>query len=273
MPSNEDFVRAPQRTIPEEFSHLYTEEHRERRRRAMVEWSGWQDVDDLDPKAPSGHARGIAISTRLTTQYRQAHKSESMDVTPQQVIDVLVEAGVKNWVLMGLHGYVGYLPEPRATQDVDVMIPYSEKKRATKAVTQAWPELEVRELSQMVRFLDPNDRDAEGAPQPVLDLMLPWGKFQQTILEKFVVTDEATGHRVATLEAAIVSKYAAVLSSHRSWDRKEQDAVDLRKLVRANYKRLDRDVLRDLADQVWQGGGEEILQFVEIAMQDKPFPI
>jgi hypothetical protein len=46
-----------------------------------------------------------------------------------------------------------------------------------------------------------------------------------------------------------------------------------RKLVRANYKSIDRDVLRDLADQVWQGGGEEILQFVEIAMQDKPFPI
>jgi hypothetical protein len=273
MPWDHEFVRATQRSIPEEFAHLYSDEHRQRRRRAMAESGGWQGVDELDPKAPSGHARGIAVSTRLTTQYRQTHKSESMDVTPQQVVDVLVQAGVKNWVLMGLHGYVGYLPEPRATQDVDVMIPYSQKKRATEAVQQAWPELEVRDLSQVVRFLDPGDRDAEGAPKPVLDLMLPFGKFQQTILEKYVVVDEATGHRLATLEAAIVSKYAAVVSAHRSWEKKEQDAVDFRKLVRANCRRIDRGVMRELADLVWHGGGEEILQFTEIAMQDKPFPI
>lgn len=51
-----------------------------------------------------------------------------MDITPQQVIDVFNAAGVKSWVLMGLHGYVGYMPQPRATQDVDVMVRHSERK-------------------------------------------------------------------------------------------------------------------------------------------------
>ena len=62
-----------------------------------------------------------------------------MDIKPQDVIDVLIAAGVKKWVLMGLHGYVGYLPQPRATQEVDVMIAHSNRKRAVKAVREAWP--------------------------------------------------------------------------------------------------------------------------------------
>lgn len=64
----------------------------------------------------SGHAYGIGVSTRLTSYYRQTHRKQAVDVTRSEVIDCLVEAGVKNWVLMGLHGYVGYLPMPRATQ-------------------------------------------------------------------------------------------------------------------------------------------------------------
>jgi hypothetical protein len=273
MSPDREFIRSSQRGIPMEFVHLYSDEHRELRRKAMAECCEGPCGDELDPKAPTGHARAVALSTRLTTQYGRTYKRQSMNVTPQEVVDVLVAAGVENWVLMGLHGYVGYLPDPRATQDVVVMVPYSEKKRATKAFHDAWPKLEVHDLSQVIRFLDPGDCDAAGAPKPVLDLMLPWGKFQETILERYVVVDEATGHRLATLEAAIVSKYAAMVSHHRGWEKKEQDAVDFRKLVRANSQRMDRAVLQDLAGQVWQGGSEEILQFVEIAMQDKPFPI
>ncbi len=58
-----------------------------------------------------------------------------MDIAPQDVIDVLVAAGVKNWVLMGLHGYVGYLPSPRATQDVDVLVPHEEHKVSEERFT------------------------------------------------------------------------------------------------------------------------------------------
>ena len=102
-----------------------------------------------------------------------------MNVSPQEVIDVLVAAGVKNWVLMGLHGYVGYLPEPRATQDVDVMVPSGQRKLAAKAIRQAWPGLIVRELSQVVPFMDPNDLYPNGQPKPVIDLMLPGASFRR----------------------------------------------------------------------------------------------
>ena len=222
----------------------------------------WKGVDDLDPTDPAGHACGVRKSAWLTENYRRIHRKQAMNIGPQEVIDVLVAAGVKNWVLMGLHGYVGYLAQPRATQDVDVMVPYRQRKRAVKAIRQAWPNLLVRELSQVVRFLDPADLGHDGQPKPVIDLMQPWGKFQETILKQHVLIDEETQHRIPTLEAALVAKYAAMVSPHRGRDKREQDAVDFRRMVRVNHDRIRLEDLRRLADEVWEGAGAEIEQFL-----------
>lgn len=194
-----------------------------------------------------------------------------MDITPQEVVDCLVEAKVKNWVLMGLHGYVGYLPMPRATQDVDVMVPYSQKNKAVKAISSKWPTLEQRELSQVVRFMDPGDLDAKGNPKPIIDIMLPWSPFQETILKQHVTVDPETSIRLPVIEAAVVSKYAAVISPHRDLEKKEYDAGDLRRLIKTNHKDIDLQILQDLAGQVWEGGNVEILRFVDQALNDQPF--
>jgi hypothetical protein len=256
------------------FPEFFTPEHLERRRRAMAKYEdACKALDDLDSTCPAGHASGVQKSAWLTENYRSIHRKQAMNIGPQEVIDVLVTAGVKNWVLMGLHGYVGYLTQPRATQDVDVMVSYPERKRAVKALRQAWPNLIVRELPQVVRFLDPADLDPGGKPKAVIDLMQPWGKFQETILKHHVLVDEQTQHRIPTLEAALVAKYAAMVSPHRDREKREYDAGDFRRMVRANHNRIRRDVLRRLADEVWEGAGAEIEQFLETALSDEPFPI
>lgn len=239
----------------------------------MEQVTAFRGVDDLDPKLPAGHAYAIRTSTRLTSYTKRHQRKAAMDITPQDVIDALNSAGVKNWVLMGLHGYVGYMPNPRATQDVDIMVPYSGRARAKKAIATRWPELLVRELSQVTRFLDPSDLDPQGQPKPVVDVMHPWSPFQELILKEYVIVDEQTQHRLPRLEAALVSKYAAMLSPHRDRDKKEQDAVDFRRLARANRDRIRWDDLRRLAGLVWEGGADEIGRFVEIALSDQPFPI
>ena len=160
---------------------------------------------------------------------------------------------------------------PRATQDVDVMVPYSEKKLATNAICEAWPALEVTEVSQVVRFRDPDDLDSDGNPKPVIDIMLPWGEYQETILSDHVVIDEATGDRIPTIEAAIVSKYAAIISPHREIENREYDSGDLRRLVKANYAEIDQHVLEKLAGQVWEHGSEDIRRFVQRALAGQPF--
>jgi len=245
----------------------------EARRLAMEQASTPADMDDFDPKLPAGHAYAIRTSTRLTSYTKRHQRKAAMDITPQDVIDVLTGAGVKNWVLMGLHGYVGYMPSPRATQDVDIMVPYSERNRAKKAIATRWPELLIRELSQVVRFMDPSDLDAEGNPKPLVDLMHPWAPFQELILKEYVIVDEQTQHRLPTVEAALVSKYAAIVSAHRSREKKEYDAGDFRRLVRTNRDRIQATELRRLAGLVWEGGADEIERFIQIALSDEPFPI
>jgi len=50
----------------------------------------------------------------------------------------------------------------------------------------------------VVRFLDPADLGPDGKPKAVIDLMQPWGKFQETILKHHVLVDEETQHRIPT---------------------------------------------------------------------------
>jgi hypothetical protein len=153
------------------------------------------------------------------------------------------------------------------------MVPYSQKNRAKKAIAARWPDLTVRELSQVTRFLDPLDLDSAGQPKPAVDLMHPWAPFQEVILKEYVIVDADTQHRLPALEAALVSKYAAIISPHRDREKKEYDAGDFRRLVRANHARLQHDVLRRLAGMVWENGADDIERFVEIAQSDEPFPI
>jgi hypothetical protein len=233
--------------------------------------AGFAGLDDMDPRGPCGHAYGLHKSAILTSDYRERLRRGIVDVKPQEVIDCMNEAGVKNWVLMGLHGYVGYLSMPRATQDVDVMVPYSQRQRAANAVGARWPMLQRVELPQVIRFVDDTDLDPEGNPKPVIDVMNPWSPFQETILRDHVLVDESTRSRYPTLEAALVSKYAAMVSPSRSRDKKEYDAGDFRKIVRASHARIDRECLRALGSEVWEGGGTEILEFVDLTLTDKPF--
>jgi hypothetical protein len=88
-----------------------------------------------------------------------------------------------------------------------------------------------------------------------------------------VVVDAETQHRIPTVEAALVSKYAAILSPHRDREKKEYDAGDFRRLVRANHDGICLDDLHRLAELVWEGGAQEIDRFIQIALSDEPFPI
>jgi hypothetical protein len=253
-------------------AEFFTPAYLEQRRRALEQLPGPRDMDDGDPKLPAGHAYAIRKSAWITSEFRRVHRKGAMDITPQDVIDALNAGGVKNWVLMGLHGYVGYMPNPRATQDVDVMVPYSALARAKKAIASRWPSLHVSELSQVTRFADPADLDAEGRPKPVVDLMHPWSPFLELVLNEYVIVDQATQHRLPVLEAAIVSRYAMMRSSDCCRADKEQDACDFRRLTKANQERIREGDLLRLASLIWERGGDEISNFVQIALSDESFP-
>jgi hypothetical protein len=74
------------------------------------------------------------------------------------------------------------------------------------------------------------------------------------------------------MEAACASKFAALVSPYRQWERKQHDAVDLRSIMMPNHETLDRNLLKALGDLVYPDGGKELLEFLELAIQQKPFP-
>jgi len=229
--------------------------------------------DHGSPTKPVGHASGIETSRNILRGYRRLHRKESQNVEPEQVINVLVEAGVKQWVLMGLYGYVGYLAQPRATQDVDILVSEKDLERAIEAIQTRWPKLQMQRLEVVVRFRDPGEIAIDREMKQVIDLMRPIDACYQAILKKHFLFDPKTGHRIPVIEAACASKFAAIVSPYRQWEKKQQDAVDLRSILLPNYETLNRKKLKSLGDLVYPGGGAELLEFLELAKNQKPFPV
>jgi len=225
------------------------------------------------PTKPVGHASGMQTSVRIVRSYRKTHRAGSQNVEPDEVIEVLRSAGVERWVLMGLHGYVGYLPQPRATQDVDVLVHRDELESATAAILRKWPALQPEFLPVVTRFRDPGEIAIDGEMKQVIDLMLPSDKCYEAVLESHYRIDRQTGHRLPVIEAACASKFSAMISPYRKRTRKHFDAGDLRSMMETNHKQLDRDLLAMLGDLIYPGGGAELLEYLKLAIDDKSFPI
>jgi hypothetical protein len=125
----------------------------------------------------------------------------------------------------------------------------------------------------VVRFRDPGEIAIDGEMKQVIALMLPSNSCYQAVLEKYHRIDEAKGHRIPIIEAACASKFAALVSPYREWERKQQDAVDLRSIMVPNHSTLDRGLLNELGDLVYPDGGKELWEFLQLAIDKKPFPV
>ena len=225
------------------------------------------------PTRPVGHSSGIMTSTSIVRSYRKDHRRGSQNVEPQQVIEVLQQAGIRRWVLMGLYGYVGYLAAPRATQDVDILVGEDEIDQVIQAICQRWPQLIVDNQEVVVRFRDPGEVAITGEVKQVIDAMLPSNPCYEAILDRYHTVDPATGHRIPIIEAACASKFADLVSPYREWEKKQQDAVDLRSIMVPNHATLDRRLLQQLGDLVYPDGGKELLEYLQLAIDKKPFPV
>lgn len=229
--------------------------------------------DHGTPTQPVGYASGVRTAVQIVRSFRKTYRSESQNVEPDQVIEVLRKAGIKQWVLMGLYGYVGYLAEPRATQNVDVLIATDELEQATAAILKKWPKLIPEPLAVVTRFRDPGEVTVDGEMKQVIDLMLPSNPCYDAVLKKYHRIDEQTGHRLPIIEAACAAKFSALVSPYREFERKQQDAVDFRKIVLPNQDSIDRKLLAELGGLVYSGGGGKILEYLDLAIAQKPFPV
>lgn len=202
------------------------------------------------------HAEALRTSCRLTQLYYRTHRPGQNKLTPQEIIPVLNRAGVK-FVLMGTHGTEGWMSEPRATEDVDFLIQKRYHRKAIRAIQEAFPHLEMHDRRMVTRFVDP------ATQRVVIDLMRPHEPFFQAVFENTVPAGFT--HRVPDLEMALVCKFAAMISPHRTGKKKARDVSDFMDVVDQNHGILELAKLRRLAELVHPGSGARILEFIKEA--------
>lgn len=176
------------------------------------------------------------------------------DVTPEGVIDALSRAGVI-CVLMGTHAINTWRSEPRATQDVDVLVRKKDIRKAIRALREAYPALIVHEFPVVARFVDPATNKA------VLDVMKPTQTVFHVVFRHTLPIAET--HSIPDLEMTLVSKFAAMVSPNRARDKKLIDGGDFVNVVLNNREDIDVQKLIRLGDKVYAGGGKEIRRMIE----------
>jgi hypothetical protein len=200
------------------------------------------------------HRKALQISSMLTESFYQMRREPAAMARPNKVIRVLNHAGVR-FVVMGTHGIVGYRSQPRATQDVDVLVAKRDHRKAVAAIQEAYPRLEVRDTPVVTRFVHPKTKLV------VIDLMKPnFPLFQMTFRQCVKIAET---YFIPDLEMALASKFAAMVSPNREQSKKLVDAGDFVDVVVHNRADIDLLKLKRFGDKVYPDGGAEIMQLID----------
>jgi hypothetical protein len=201
------------------------------------------------PRPANPHAESLRISTELSSYY-----VENI-VTPWQVIALLNREKI-SFVLVGAHGVGGWMGDPRATQDVDVVVAERHIKKATRVLLAEFPHLEARDEEVVVRL---QDRESE---KVLIDLLKPRALYRETFKHTHAVSVRGHNYRIPSLEMALAMKFAAMISPARPLPKRLKDASDFALMVGQNPD-LDEGTLHRLAELVYRAGGVEVREIVQ----------
>lgn len=209
------------------------------------------------------HGEAVKEAHHLSTQYRRMwDKMASFEIDLMELVGKLREKKIP-FVLTGAHGIASWTGRPRATYDVGILVRRGRNHtRAVKALQVLYPQLEVRHVTNLVRFYVPGEKD------PVIDVVAPFRADQEATLASGVwIKEQGEKYRIPTLEEALANKYGAMLSTVRSAGKRGQDMIDFFWMVTHSQDEgrqpLDEKRLSELGEMVWPGGGgKEILDLV-----------
>jgi hypothetical protein len=194
------------------------------------------------------HAENLRISTALSEYY-----VENI-VTPFEVIAVLNRERI-SFVLVGAHGVSGWMGDPRATQDVDVVVADRQVKKATRVLLAEYPHLEARDEEVVVRLQD------RQSAKVLIDRLKPRALYRETFKHTHAVSTGGQNYRIPSLEMALAMKLAAMISPSRPEEKKLKDASDFILMVKQNSD-IDLSGLTHLGNLVYGSGGAEICKMI-----------
>jgi hypothetical protein len=201
----------------------------------------------VNMKLQDVHARSLETSAILSSYYMPNA------ILPLHVIRVLNAAGVK-FMLVGAHGIGGWMDEPRATQDVDIVVATRHHKKALKALLEKFGHLEADDHDVVTRL---RDRETH---KVAIDVMKQNQQLYRVALKHtHTVTSGGEIYQIPSLEMALAMKFASMISLHRADIDKYQDAHDFGRMVISNPE-IDLEKVAQLGELVYPGGGNEIAE-------------
>jgi hypothetical protein len=200
-------------------------------------------------KLTDAHARSLSKSTMLSSLY------VANFIKPEDVIRVLNAAQI-DFVLAGAHALGGWIGEPRATQDVDVIISTRLVRKAVRVLLNAFHELQERDEGVVVRLRNPKTSevsiDVMKTDQPI---------FKAALKNTQRVRFARRTYKIPSLEMALALKFVPMVSPNREDRKKYMDAHDFISIVKKNPT-IDLDKLSTLGELIYPGGGKEIVEIV-----------
>jgi hypothetical protein len=225
-------------------------------------------------RRPISHREAVRESAFLTDQWRRMWgRRPIINVDVHAIIQTLTEKKIP-FVLTGAQAIGGWTGRPRATKDVDILVKGGRNlTRAVNAIKALYPELETRNFAGVTAFFVPGEKAS------VIDVTYPHrAGLQETLAHPVWVEDSGLRYRIPSLESALANKYGAMLTPGRDVEKRGQDVVDFRLMVRHSLDEsqtpIDLQRLATLGEMVWPGGGgREILSLVELVKAGKAFNI
>ena len=161
-------------------------------------------------------------------------------------IAALLKSGIP-FVVVGARAVNVYSDRPRNTLDIDVL---SDKyEELAEYVAKKWPKLTSRQSEVVIQFKLKKDT--------VLDVMIPYDKLLKAVL---VDTKTINGCQVASIEALISMKFAAIMGSHRQMHRKILDRGDIASILIAN--KIDMNKAKQYASLLYPEAGDDFTVFM-----------
>jgi hypothetical protein len=202
------------------------------------------------------HRQSLVTSTALSVYYLPNA------VSPLQMIRVLNAAGIR-FVLLGCHSIGGWMDEPRASEDVDVLVSARGVRKAVRDLLTAFSHLEEDEGEAFVHLRDRKTRAA------AIDVVKPLSELLRTALKKTCEVElEGEKYRIPTLEMALALTFSRMKSLTWGNAKKHMDAHYFIAMVKVNPM-IDLTLLAMLGDLVCPDGGVEIVQTVGQASRDE----
>lgn len=194
--------------------------------------------------------------------FRKADQLSGLQVDrilgPLDVIRILQKEKI-SFVLVGAYGLMGWMKRARATEDVDVVVALRQVKKAVAALEKAFPELVGEDLDVVVRLKSRSTGDV------AIDVMKPiQAPYAAIFKHTHSVVDEGVEFRVPSLEMALASKFAPLVSLGRKEVDKYGDAQDFALMAIRNDD-IDWNVLEAIGESIFPGGGKEIVEKVQQA--------